>query len=115
MNANINTGVAKIYDSARFLAEVLYELQFGQDLQTGVTSITGVIDVLRGEQFFALDSVLQLEIEDGRTFEVTVGWKDEWTGRYYVRGSEIQDKSSSSHPTSGPHSDLDSPGKSIVY
>ena len=92
MNANVNSGIAKVYDKSRFLAEVLYELQFSLDAETGLTSVTGVIEVLRGEKFFELDSVLNLEIEDRRVFEVTVGWKDEWTGRYYVRGTELRGK-----------------------
>ena len=93
MKANVNSGIAKVYKKSRFLAEVLYEMQFSLDAETGLTSVTGVIEVLRGEQFFELDSVLHLEIEDRRIFEVTVGWKDEWTGRYYVRGTELKSKS----------------------
>ena len=115
MHANVNSGIAKVYDKGRFLAEVLYELQFSLDAETGLTSVTGVIDVLRGEQFFELDSVLNLEIEDRRVFEVTVGWKDEWTGRYYVRGTELKGKApnASQVPQSKPSAEL--PRNSILY
>jgi hypothetical protein len=115
MHANVNSGIAKVYDRSRFLAEVLYELQFSLDAETGLTSVTGVIDVLRGEQFFKLDSILHLEIEDRRIFEVTVGWKDEWTGRYYVRGTELKGKAPNASQVllSKPSAEL--PGNSIIY
>ena len=115
MNANVNSGIAKVYDKSRFLAEVLYELQFSLDAENGLTSITGVIEVLRGEQFFELDSVLHLEIEDRRTFEVTVGWKDEWTGRYYVRGTELKGKSPSTNQILPSQPNAELLGNSIIY
>ena len=115
MNANVNSGIAKVYDKTSFLAEVLYELQFSLDAETGLTSVTGVIEVLRGEQFFSLDSVLNLEIEDGRTFEVIVGWKDDWTGRYYVRGTEFRSKSQSLPVHLPPNTDVETPGNAIIY
>ena len=88
----LSVGLGNVVLHDQVLSEVVYELQYWRSDSDAPASISGSMEVVKGQVSYEDDSTWVLMIEEEVRFRIEIGNRWENSNRYYIRGEELKDK-----------------------